>query len=293
MTTRQNAPSSKQMPSSGDSVAMAIWLIESNLTTGISLEEIAGTVGLSRFQLSRLFGRRIGLPVMGYLRARRLSEAAEVLAAGASDILTVALDAGYGSHEAFTRAFRDQFGLAPEDVRAMGNTQSIRLMEAHRMAQREFVDLEEPRFVTGPARLIAGISERYSFSDTAGIPLQWQRFGPHIGHVPDQRGMICYGVCYNHTENCQFDYLCGVGIARADDLPNGFTLVRLMEQTYAVFTHRGHISAIPQTISTIWQKWLPESGYQLIEAPDFELYDQRFDSQTGRGEVEIWLPIRR
>jgi AraC family transcriptional regulator len=48
---------------------------------------------------------------MRYVRGRRLTEAAKVLSDGAPDILTVALDAGYGSHEAFTRAFRDQFGV--------------------------------------------------------------------------------------------------------------------------------------------------------------------------------------
>jgi AraC-like DNA-binding protein len=52
------------------------------------------------------------------MRGRRLSEAARVLANGGPDILSVALDFGYGSHEAFTRAFRDQFGLTPESVRA-------------------------------------------------------------------------------------------------------------------------------------------------------------------------------
>ena len=54
---------------------------------------------------------------MRYARARRLTEAARVLAKGAPDILNVALEADYGSHEAFTRAFRDHFGMTPEAVR--------------------------------------------------------------------------------------------------------------------------------------------------------------------------------
>jgi AraC family transcriptional regulator len=54
---------------------------------------------------------------MHYARGRRLSEAARALAAGAPNILEVALAAGYGSHEAFTRAFRRQFGVPPEALR--------------------------------------------------------------------------------------------------------------------------------------------------------------------------------
>ena len=60
---------------------------------------------------------------------------------------------------------------------------------------------------------------------------------------------------------------------------------------YAVFTHSGHISDLPKTVYTIWNKSLPDAGLNTREAPDFELYDCRFDPLTGRGDVEIWIPI--
>lgn len=55
---------------------------------------------------------------MQYVRERRLTEAARTSANGAPDILNVALNAGCNSHEAFTRAFRDHFGITPEALRA-------------------------------------------------------------------------------------------------------------------------------------------------------------------------------
>ena len=61
----------------------------------------------------RAFAAATGFSVMRYVRARRLSEAARALAAGAPDILSLALDADYGSHEAFTRAFRRWSGASP------------------------------------------------------------------------------------------------------------------------------------------------------------------------------------
>ena len=82
-----------------------------------SLADIADASGVSRYQLLRAFGSATGHSVTRDARGRRLSEAARLLAVGAPDILTVALDAGYGSHEAFTRAFRDQFGLTPQAAR--------------------------------------------------------------------------------------------------------------------------------------------------------------------------------
>src|SRR5712664_2955514 len=96
----------------------AIWYIESHLGEALTLDEISGVAGISRFHMVRAFAAATGCSVMRYVRARRLSEAARALAAGAPDILSLALDADYGSHEAFTRAFRDHFGLTPEAVRS-------------------------------------------------------------------------------------------------------------------------------------------------------------------------------
>ena len=100
-------------------VEKAIWYIESHFASDITLDDIASVAGVSKFYMTRAFGEATGRSVMLYVRGRRLSEAAKALAAdGAAGILPVALDAGYGSHEAFTRAFRDQFGLnAGSDTR--------------------------------------------------------------------------------------------------------------------------------------------------------------------------------
>src|ERR1700676_2406936 len=114
-------------------VGKALWYIESHFAAEISLADVAAIGGVSRYHMTRAFGFATGRSVMNYVRGRRLSEAARSLSVGAPDILAVALDAGYGSHEAFTRAFRDQFGLTPEAVRACGNLDEIKLMEPIKM----------------------------------------------------------------------------------------------------------------------------------------------------------------
>src|SRR5665811_2254537 len=96
----------------------ALWFIESHLADELTLDGIAAIGGISRFHMVRAFAAATGLSVMRYVRTRRLTEAARALAGGAPDILTLALDADYGSHEAFTRAFRDPFGVPPEAARA-------------------------------------------------------------------------------------------------------------------------------------------------------------------------------
>lgn len=184
-------------------VGKALWFIESHFSRPLSLERIADAAGLSRFHLCRAFGLATGHSVAGYLRARRLSEAAKVLAAGAPDILAVALDAGYGSHEAFTRAFREQFGQTPEALRARATLETIQLVEPIRMPDAPMKNLAEPRIEEKPAMRVAGLRDFFPYSGTAGIPALWQRFGPQIGTLPGEIAGHAYGLCLAHPDGAE------------------------------------------------------------------------------------------
>lgn len=273
-------------------VSKALWYVENNFAGEITLDEIAGVAGVSRYHISRAFGEAIGRPITLYVRGRRLTEAAKALASGATDILTVALESGYGSHEAFTRAFREQFGQTPESVRAQRHLDNIKLVEAVNMNQPILKDIAEPRFESRNAFLVAGLSARYDYETCGGgIPAQWQRFAPYIGNVPGQVGTDAYGVRFN-SDDTGLDYACGVEVSDFSRLPPDLSRVRVPANRYAVFTHSGHVSAIRSTWYAIWNKWLPKSGHQLADAPDFERYDARFDARSGAGEVEIWVPLK-
>jgi AraC family transcriptional regulator len=274
-------------------VNTALWYIESHFASELTLGEIARHAGVSGFYLTRAFATVYGRSLMRYVRGRRLTVAARALANGATDILAVALDAGYGSHEAFTRAFRDRFGVTPEAVRACGQLDRIELVEAIAMDQRLLDDLEPPRIVTHPSFLVAGLAERYGCDESAGVPSQWQRFVPSLGSVPGQVGRAAYGVNYNGDDDGNFDYLCGVEVSSFAGLARSWGRLRIPEQRYAVFAHRDHVSTIRRTHNTIWTKWLPQSGYEVADAPHFERYGDDFDGQTGTGGIEVWLPLGR
>jgi len=270
----------------------ALWYIESHLARPLTLDEISAMAGISRFHMVRAFAAATGFSVMRYVRARRLTEAARTLAAGAPDILQVALDADYGSHEAFTRAFRDHFGVTPEMVRAMTCLATLKLQEPILMESTAFDTIAPPRFETGKAMLVAGLGERISFENSAGIPALWNRFHQHVHDLPGRIGQVAYGVCTNGDDTGYFDYIAGVEVADFSDLPREFSRVRIPEQRYAVFSHTDHISTIRRTISAVWNHWLPSSGHKLADAPSFERYDDKFDPVTGNGGLEIWVPIK-
>jgi AraC family transcriptional regulator len=275
-----------------DPIGKALWFIESHFGGEVTLDDVASVAGVSRYHLTRAFGNATGHSVMRYMRARRLTQAARSLTDGAADILQVALDAGYGSHEAFTRAFRDQFGCTPEQVRAQGRLDNLPLVEAIKMDETLMTNLEPPRFENGKPLLIVGLSERYTCESSKAIPAQWQRFAPHIGNIPGQVGKVAYGVRCNSDEAGNFDYICGVEVSDFDDVPAELARLRIPPQRYAVFRHRDHISSVRRTMHTIWSKWLPESGHEVADAPDFERYGEEFDPKTGNGGLEVWVPLK-
>jgi AraC family transcriptional regulator len=273
-------------------VDRAIWFIEAHSDISPTLDDIASNACVSKHYLLRAFSAATGLSIMRYVRARRLSMAAQKLAGGAPNILLLAIESGYASHEAFTRAFRDQFGVTPEMVRAQGHVDHLQLQEPIVMSS-EPLSIDIPRFVVSNVLLVAGLSQRYDGSAAgAGIPAQWQRFTRHLGHIPGQIGEVTFGVCYNTDDEGGMDYLSGVEVKDFTALPEGFSHLRIPATKYAVFLHRQHISMIRGTWNAIWNEWLPRSGHEAADAPIIERYDQRFDPLSGNGEIELWVPIQ-
>jgi AraC family transcriptional regulator len=274
-----------------DPVTKAIWFIESHSSDPVDLDALAQHAGVSRFHLTRAFGQVTGYSAMRYVKARRLTDAAYALANGAGDILNVALQAGYGSHEAFTRAFREQFGVTPESIRTQASLDGLILVEAFRRDQLMPPAVAAPRIEKGELLLIAGFAKRIGYDAIATIPHLWQQLGPHIGHVPNEIPGFAYGVKFN-SDSDGFEYLAGVAVSTFEGLPSEFRTERIPAQTYAVFTHRGHVSGMHETMKAIWHDYLPTSGLTVVDAPEYERYGSSFDPQTGNGDVDVFIPIQ-
>jgi AraC family transcriptional regulator len=106
-------------------------------------------------------------------------------------------------------------------------------------------------------------------------------FLPHLGQIPSQLAGTAYGVCCNSDDAGNFDYVCGVEVKDFYRLPANWSRVRIAGQRYAIFSQREHISTIRSMWNAIWNNWLPESGYELVDAPNFERYF-RLSHRNGR-----------
>lgn len=275
-------------------IRKAVWYVESRLAEPVSLDAAAAVAGLSRFHLSRSFAQVVGRSLAAYWRARRLTEAAKALAAADGAILDVALAHGYGSHEAFTRAFRDVFGVTPETVRMRRSLETLPLMEPFVMSDVKNHPLPAPVIREEGPLLVAGLREFRTFDERGGIPDQWRRFAPHLGTIPGEIAGTDYGACFKPASGADgFDYMTCAAVASLDDLPEELSGARIARHRYAAFAHKDHVSAIGATCAAIFGDWLPASGEKASEGPLFllEVYTSGFDPVTGFGGMEVWLPL--
>ena len=86
---------------------------------GRNREVLAGVAGFSVPHFRRIFAAGTGESIAGYIRRVRLERAGRKLRMGAVDITEVALAAGYHTHAAFSKAFKQQFGISPSEFRQL------------------------------------------------------------------------------------------------------------------------------------------------------------------------------
>jgi len=149
----------------------------------------------------------------------------------------------------------------------------------------------EPKIVDMPAFTVVGMYYRGTNQNNE-IPQLWRQFGPRVVEIKHMaKENISYGVMDNFDEaSKEFDYLAAVKVDSTADVPDGMLSWEIPEQTYAVFTCT--LPTIKETFDIIYSKWLPESGYQLAPAPEFELYDERFNPQAPHSELDLYIPIQ-
>lgn len=93
--------------------------IREHIDEPLNREVLAAVAGFSVPHFHRIFTAHVGENIAGYVRRVRMERAGRKLRMGAVDITEVALAAGYDTHAAFSKAFKQQFGLSPSEFRQL------------------------------------------------------------------------------------------------------------------------------------------------------------------------------
>jgi AraC family transcriptional regulator len=151
--------------------------------------------------------------------------------------------------------------------------------------------LSHPNLVLDEGRALIGSHVRYSPAAVGQIPQQWEQFSHAAGPLSCEADHT-FGVSWNCANDGHFDYLCGVARRPGVAYPAEWIEVLLLPRSYAVFAHDGHVSELAAAIRLLWNQWVPASGLPVdFVAPSFERYSPEFNPVTGRGGMELWVPL--
>jgi AraC family transcriptional regulator len=269
----------------------ALWVIERHLYGDLRLSSVAQACGVSTFHLSRAFSEHCERSLTDYVRGRRLSLAAESLARGAPDILELALASGYGSHEAFSRAFKASLGLTPEAVRRRATTADLPLTAPLDMMTSKPTSLAPPAQRILEDQTFAALTGRFSVAGMRDIPALWRQFMEFYPSIKDKLDPAPWAVVSAPDDDGMFDYACAIVVEPTSVLPSGLNRITVRAHRYAVFTHTGHVSLIRGTYEEIWNSALAAHGWTLADRPVLESHRAGFDPRTGEGGLDIWIPV--
>jgi len=276
----------------------AIDFVEARLFDELPLATIARAATCSPWHFHRLFTSLTGETPASYVRKRRLADICRRLVETKEPLVDLALGCGFESQATFTRAFTRDIGVSPgrfRKERLLAVTHRYPPLDLAALLARARRECMEPRIVRLPAFHVVGMAGRFTPATTSHIPLLWERFVPYMDRIPYRRGSHTLGVCVDADpstiEQDGFTYVAGVEVERIGDVPEGLMALTVPANAYAVFTHTGHIAYFPDTVKQVWGRWLPASRYRHVPAPDLEWYDERWNPETGEGEIDVYVPV--
>ena len=276
--------------------------VESHLTDDIDVAELATSAGTTEYHLRRMFSSLAGMPFSEYVRRRRMTVAAADVYAN-DDLLAIAVRYGYGSTEAFTRAFRAVHGVGPGEIRRNGGT--LRTQPRIRLRLTVEGDITmETRIAERPAFRLVGHSAR--------VPLVHhgvnQHIRSHIASLPDAEHprlkqlsdteptgllQVMADSDPDSAEGTELTYLHGVAVGGATPVPGDLDVIDVEAGVWAVFRTAG---PYPETLQSTWAAtatdWFPSNPWRLRPGPSIvTVLDLAADRSTAT--CELWLPIER
>ncbi len=171
------------------------------------------------------------------------------------------------------------------------------VMEAIKYYQPLEVNKMEPKIITKPAFTIVGM-RYFGKNENDEIPEMWTQFNQRmeeLGGLKNETDEAAIGLCITPDDEPlegAFEYVAGLPVTKDEDVPEGFVVRHVPEQTYAVFAHKGDMAGLSKTYEYIYETWLPQSGYELAQQMDFEYYNEDFKNFAPDSVFYIYIPIK-
>lgn len=281
--------------------------IHLHLDEELTLDALARVACFSPYHFHYVFRGIVGEGLGEYLRRLRLERAWHGLLDGTRPVSQIARDAGYGSHEAFDRAFKAHFGLNPTDARRAGEVRQRlpprdgRLPEALAARLQRLLQVAQDDLGLGveirriePMR-VAAMRKEGPYAEIGALfekLMQWAGRNRMLGP-----GTRVLGLCYDDPETtpkekCRYD-AC-LPLAPDQSLPRGNEVREILIQggEYAVAVHRGQHCDLPLTYALVCGQWCPRAGRELRDVPCIENYlNEARNTPVEDLRTEVYVPL--
>lgn len=289
-------------------VRQTIAFIENHLQDELAVAAIAAESGLSSWHFQRLFHQLVGETIGAYVRGRRLTCSLHDLLNTQLKIIDIAFSYQFESSEAYSRAFKAEYGVSPLQFRKkpIAIVPQRKPPLDHKRLDYVLRDLKlvpEIKTIDGftlvglPVSLTSPLAQRAIYLDV--ITRVWKDFVARENLLETRLGAIKVGVIdamvapRQHIHDDQMTYLAATPVRTADVIPEGMVGLKIPGGTYAVFQGKGYHEQTQFLIDHVYSTWLPRSGLRRAGGPEFTWLDHTHEPlDPRRSKVEYFLPIQ-
>ncbi|MBI9051856.1 MAG: GyrI-like domain-containing protein [Anaerolineaceae bacterium] len=273
--------------------------IEVHLEEELTLEQLAIVIGYSPYHLHHIFTAFTGESLGGYIRKRRLSLAVRWLQQSSMRITDIALRCGYQTPAAFSKGFRQAFGITPSELRKnkpfllLHDQLSIKV-DIARSIEMEFkiIERSEQRVLTVERK--GQLNNDFTVTADKAFNILDKFIDDH-----NLRSFVgyCLGITPDDTLSATPEenrYIAGYFITREFPVPEHNEVKQIIFPVgkFAVFEHHGEYETLWKTWKAIYHEWLPQSEYTPRDAMPFEVYvKNKFEYKKEEMLTEIYIPI--
>lgn len=267
------------------------------------VEDIAAVSAFSRFHCQRMFRAMTGESITELIRRLRLENAGYRLRQERTSILEIALDAGYGSEESFSRAFRRGCGVSPGKYRKTWpppTFSSPRTRVRYDPIQRS-VEFDPPGGTSNLRVQIKNLPEiRAARIRHVGpyneVAPHFERLLEWAATISSPAGMI-FSMSYDDPSEMDAKQLRSDACIQIQDevpAPCDIAIDTLLGGRYAIHRVQGPYDRLPQAYQRLYALWLPRSGEELDDRPCVEIYQNTpRESRPADLLTDLCLPLRR
>lgn len=278
--------------------------IQKNLDREMSLQELSKKAHFSQYHFHRIFRGLVGESLKEHIRRLRLERAALYLKYTEKPVIDIAFDAGYQTHEAFSRAFKLAFALSPSEFRSnntsvtqIGNAgvhykDNIREKDITILIGDEKMDVQIKKI--GPMH-VAFVRHIGPYDEVGTV---WDKLTTYIGKeglLGSQSQFI--GICYDDPDLTAPEKIRYDACVTVDEqfIPTEDISVQTIGGgEYAVTTHFGPYNKLGEAYSKLFGQWLIQSDREFRSEPCMEFYlNDPNGTEPEDLLTDICLPLKK